>query len=78
MKKNLDSEMIFCLTYAGPGQSRAVYNLEGSIFKWANEGRAMVDAAEQPTKLCHPYNFIFGKLLNKELRSKDVASPDCS
>ncbi|XP_046570760.1 uncharacterized protein LOC124279009 [Haliotis rubra] len=45
-----------------------VYNLEGSLFKWANERRRMVDAANQKTELAHPYNSVWGKLLDKELR----------
>ena len=44
------------------------YNLEGSIFKWANEGRKMIDCACQETKHCHPYNLVFGKLLDYNLR----------
>ncbi|KAK6180387.1 hypothetical protein SNE40_012552 [Patella caerulea] len=45
-----------------------IYNLEGSLFKWANEKRAMVDSVDQPTIYAHPYNGLWGKLLNKELR----------
>ncbi|XP_071110793.1 uncharacterized protein [Haliotis cracherodii] len=45
-----------------------VYNLEGSLFKWANERRPMVDAANQKTELAHPYNSVWGKLLDKDLR----------
>ncbi len=43
-----------------------VVNLEGSIFQWANEGRP-VFAGGKPTKLVHPYNNTFGKLLKPEL-----------
>ena len=46
-----------------------VYNLEGSLFKWANEGRPMVDSNGQPVTKVHPYNAVFGKFLNKELRA---------
>ncbi|XP_076452585.1 putative adenylyltransferase/sulfurtransferase MoeZ [Babylonia areolata] len=49
-----------------------VYNLEGSLFKWANEGRPMINVMEQPTVVCHPYNAVWGKLLNKDLRCSDV------
>ena len=45
-----------------------VYNLEGSIFKWANENRPMVDVKDRKTIFTHPYNVVFGKLLRKELR----------
>ncbi|XP_041347856.1 uncharacterized protein LOC121367633 [Gigantopelta aegis] len=45
-----------------------VYNLAGSLFKWANEGRLLVDSEGQKTVFAHPYNAVWGKLLNKELR----------
>lgn len=45
-----------------------VYSLEGSIFKWANENRPLVNSEGQMTRFVHPYNFIFGQLLNKEFR----------
>ncbi|KAH3774690.1 uncharacterized protein LOC127844237 [Dreissena polymorpha] len=45
-----------------------VVNLEGSLFKWANERRPLVDAENQPTIYAHPYNAVFGKLLDKDLR----------
>lgn len=45
----------------------AVLNLEGSIFKWANEGRPVVrDGA--PVREVHPYDKVWGRLLRKELR----------
>lgn len=37
-------------------------NLEGSIFQWANEGRPLVQAS-QPTQAVHPYNRLWGLLL---------------
>ncbi|XP_070203879.1 uncharacterized protein [Littorina saxatilis] len=66
----------------GPTQKCKVYNLEGSLFKWANEGRAMVNPSGAPTKVCHPYNTVWGKMLNKPLwsygdPSKANSSPDC-
>jgi len=39
------------------GFTQAV-NLEGSMFQWANEGRAI-----QPTQAVHPYNWLWGLLL---------------
>ncbi|KAL3856261.1 hypothetical protein ACJMK2_011035 [Sinanodonta woodiana] len=45
----------------------SVYNLEGSLFKWANEGRPMMDCNDQATKYAHPFNSVFGKLLKKEI-----------
>lgn len=48
--------------------SLSVYNLEGSLFKWANEKRHMVNSQGETTQFAHPYNAVFGKLLNSELR----------
>ena len=44
-----------------------VYNLEGSIFQWANEGRP-VYRDDQPTSKVHPYDDHWGKLLDPRLR----------
>ena len=41
-----------------------VRNLEGSIFQWANEGRAI-----EPAGKVHPYNKKWGSLLNAPLRA---------
>lgn len=50
-----------------------VANLEGSIFQWANEGRSVVstatDGTEQPAAKVHPYNWMWGKMLNADLRA---------
>lgn len=45
-----------------------VFNLDGSIFQWANEGRPL-EQEGSPTKLVHPYNKTFGKLLLEEHRA---------
>ncbi len=42
-----------------------VYNLEGSLFQWANEGRPVYRGI-QPTKTVHPYDDEWGQLLEKE------------
>ena len=42
------------------------YNLEGSIFEWANSGHP-VEADGKPVRVVHPYNDTFGKLLKPEL-----------
>lgn len=39
-----------------------VYNLEGSAFQWANEGRSLVSQG-QPAAAVHPFNPIWGLLL---------------
>ena len=44
-----------------------VFNLEGSIFEWANEGRP-IEAGGHSVRVVHPYNATFGKLLHPELR----------
>lgn len=46
---------------AEAGFSR-VYNLEGSIFQWANEGRPLFQNRHLTT-LVHPYNSLWGNLL---------------
>ncbi|HIG73762.1 MAG TPA: rhodanese-like domain-containing protein [Bacteroidetes bacterium] len=45
-----------------------VANLEGSIFRWANEGRPVVREGE-PARLVHPYNATWGRLLAPERRA---------
>ena len=42
------------------------WNLEGSIFKWANEGRPMMDLNEKPTKFAHPFSYKFCMFLQKQ------------
>ncbi len=44
-----------------------VYNLEGSIFKWANEGRSVVQGQITVHKV-HPYDARWGSLLEKKYR----------
>jgi rhodanese-related sulfurtransferase len=44
---------------------KEVHNLEGSIFKWANEGRSLVQGQTTVHK-AHPYNTQWGSLLEKE------------
>lgn len=46
-----------------------VQNLEGSIFQWANEGRAL-EADGKPAAKVHPYNAKYGKLLDETKRSE--------
>jgi rhodanese-related sulfurtransferase len=47
----------------------SVYNLEGSIFQWANEGRPL-EAAGRPASRVHPYNGLFGKMLDEKRRAR--------
>lgn len=46
----------------------SVYNLEGSIFQWANEGRP-IEADGRPADKVHPYNSKFGKMLDENKRA---------
>lgn len=43
-----------------------VFNLEGSLFKWANENRPIYRGDEKATKV-HPYNESWGRLLEQNL-----------
>ncbi|GAB5499734.1 MAG: rhodanese-like domain-containing protein [Pseudohongiellaceae bacterium] len=44
-----------------------VFNLRHSIFAWANADRPLVNAAG-PTDKAHPYNFVWGRLLDASRR----------
>jgi len=41
-----------------------IFNLEGSIFEWHNQGRPLV-AGRQPVKQVHPYDRLWGLLLQE-------------
>lgn len=63
--------------FAQAGFSR-IYNLEGSIFQWANQGRPIFKDAN-PTRLVHPYDPLWGRLLKSRYRAQltqQVAQPD--
>ena len=45
---------------------REVHNLEGSIFRWANENRAVVRDGAVVDEV-HPYDTLWGQLLRSEL-----------
>lgn len=45
-----------------------IYNLDGSIFKWANENRPIFDSDGQKTLVVHPYGAPWKYLLNKSKR----------
>ena len=45
-----------------------VVNLEGSIFRWANEGRPVFRGSRKTGEV-HPYNRTWGMLLKKRLRA---------
>lgn len=48
--------------------AEGVYNLEGSVFRWANEGRPLVRDGERVEEV-HPYNALWGKLLDPAHRA---------
>ncbi len=43
--------------------ARAAYNLEGGIFQWHNENRLLVNNSAEPTRYVHPYNPIWGRMI---------------
>jgi rhodanese-related sulfurtransferase len=42
-----------------------IYNLEGSIFEWANSGRSVYRGHDEVFAV-HPYNGVWGRLLNEQ------------
>ena len=48
---------------------KKVYNLEGSIFEWANEGYQLYSNEKRVHKV-HPYNSLWGRLLDRQYRSE--------
>ncbi|KAJ8042732.1 hypothetical protein HOLleu_09575 [Holothuria leucospilota] len=67
---NLVSRFQQSLQKEGNQDSMNVYNLEGSIFKWANENRSLVNLSGEPTGFVHPYSTMFGKLYLDSSRTK--------
>lgn len=55
------------------GYAQELYNLKGSLFMWANEGRPMVkrvgSGPEQAALQVHPYNAGWASLLAPKLRA---------
>lgn len=52
-----------------------LYNLRGSIFDWANEGRPLTDGARQ-VKVVHPFDRTWGQLLEKRFWPRGWQSED--
>ncbi len=63
----------FAQTLQEAGYTR-VENLEGSIFKWANEGRPVFQDGRRVEKV-HPYNDAWGKLLDPSRRADVAPNP---
>ena len=51
-----------------------VVNVEGSIFRWANEGRPVVHQGERVRRV-HPYDAVWGQLLTDSLRAANAPAP---
>lgn len=54
---------------AGSNQSPAktdvqVFNLEGSLFQWANENRPLISETGERTRFVHPYSAVWGRLVD--------------
>ncbi len=47
-------------------------NLEGGLFKWTNEERSLMDCHGNSTQFTHPFNKLFGKLLNSSLHKYEA------
>lgn len=47
-----------------------VENVAGSIFKWANEGRPMVDSGGDPIERVHPFNAFWSSRLREGLAAE--------
>ena len=54
--------------------TRTVYNLNGSLFRWANEDRAVYRGTERVTTV-HPFNEHWGTLLNTSLHAYEPSVP---
>lgn len=48
-----------------------VYNLEGAIFKWANERKELMDPNGSNTQFVHGVDRFWGMLVFKEIRKLD-------
>jgi rhodanese-related sulfurtransferase len=54
--------------------ARAVYNLEGGVFRWHNDRRPLIDA-NGPTPLVHPYDRHWGGLIERQGETATQPSP---
>lgn len=52
-----------------------VANLQGSIFRWANEGRTVV-RENTPVRAVHPYDATWGTLLQDSLHARSPTDTD--
>ncbi|XP_067937461.1 uncharacterized protein [Watersipora subatra] len=69
-RSSMAADSLIQMSQSKGNLQRPIYNLEGSIFKWANENRAIVDSEGSPAQQVHPYNSFFGKILDSSKRFK--------
>lgn len=53
----------------------SVYNLEGGLFKWHNDGLPLMTPRHEITEYIHPYNYFWGRMVNDK-RAKRYKSED--
>lgn len=67
------SQLVNALITHRPEYSGRVYNLEGSIFRWATDGGVLVSGPQEgetaAAHVVHPFNALFGRMLDANLRS---------
>ena len=74
--RNAQAVVVYCSVGVRSGfeavrlapESERVYNLDGAVFRWAREGRPLVNRSG-PTGRVHPYDALWGRLLPPELRA---------
>ena len=52
----------------GIGGNVRVLNMEGSIFKWANENRPLFNGSGHSTSQVHPFSYLFSWFLDPDKR----------
>lgn len=57
-------------SWLGNAGYTSVVNLNGGLFKWANEGRPLFREENRPTALVHPYDQKWGLLVNGRYRAE--------
>ena len=68
------SQLALAIVTAEPRWLGSVYNLDGSIFRWASQSRPLVDQSGQSTDRVHPYSRLWGNLISADLHSWEQPS----
>ena len=63
------SQLALAISAVEPRLVGHVHNLDGSIFRWANQGRQLVGTSGHPTATVHPYSSMWSRLVRADLRS---------